>query len=63
MGSFLKEYIQDFIDDFLWFLINPAYKNLRNVVRYLSLSYYKIYKLELAYWKDKDVHRTHADDF
>jgi hypothetical protein len=63
MGSFLKEYIQDFIDDFIWFLINPSYKNLKNVVRYLSPSFYKKQKLEMVYWKDKDVYNSHADDF
>jgi hypothetical protein len=63
MESFLKEYIQDFIDDFLWFIINPSYKNLRNAARYFSISYYKRYKLELTYWKDKDVRKSHADDF
>jgi hypothetical protein len=63
MGRFFKQYIQDFVDDFLWFLINPSYKNLKNVVRYLSPSFYKRQKLEMVYWKDKDVYNSHADDF
>jgi hypothetical protein len=63
MGSILKEYIQNFIDDFLWFIINPSYKNLVKVARYFSIFYYKRYKLELTYWKDKDVKETRADDF
>jgi len=63
MKEILKEYIKDFMDDFLWFVINPSYKNLRKAVRYFSPSYYSKYRLESTYWKDKDVINTHADDF
>jgi len=63
MGKILKEYLEDFVDDFLWFLINPTYKNLRNVLRYFSISYYKRRKIESIHWLDKDVRGTHADDF
>ena len=63
MGRFFKQYILDFVEDLLQFLVDPTYENLKNVVRYFSLSYYKRYKLESAYWKGKDVHTTHADDF
>jgi hypothetical protein len=63
MGRFLKQYIQHFVDDLLWFLINPNYENLKRVVRYLSPSFYKKQKLEMVYWKDKDVYNSHADDF
>jgi hypothetical protein len=58
-----KEYIKDFIDDFLGFIINPTYKNLRNAAKFSYISYYKRYKLELTYWKYKDVKEGHADDF
>jgi len=63
MGKFLKEYLKDFVDDFLWFLINPTYKNLKNVLRYFSISSYKRRKIESIYQLDKDVRETHADDF
>jgi len=63
MRGFLKQYIQDFVDDIIWFLINPSYKNLKNVVRYFSVSFYKRQKIEAEYWKDKDIYNSHADEF
>jgi len=63
MGGILKEYLKDFVDDFLWFLINPNYKNLKSTLRYFSISYYKRRKIESVHWLDKDVRETYADDF
>jgi len=63
VSKIFKEYLEEFIDNLLWFLLNPSYKNLKNVLKYFSVSYYTRRKIESTYWLGKDVRKTHADDF
>ncbi len=61
--DYIKDYLSDFLEDLLYFLFTPSLKNAKRVFRYFSLSYFKRYRLEREYWKDKNVRETHADDF
>jgi hypothetical protein len=45
------------------FFCKPSYKNLVKVLKYFKFSHLKRYKVESMYWKDKDITKTHADDF
>jgi len=63
MKSYLKLYLEDFVDDLFWFLFNPSFKNLKNVLTYLDPNKYRKYKIEMIYWKDKDVKYLRADNF
>lgn len=63
MEEYLRNYTEDFFDDLLYFFCRPSYKNLVKVLKYFEFSHLKRYKVESMYWKDKDITKTHADDF